>query len=342
MFQIKFILIILGLTPHLKAQENVVLIQAGTANESDFNAYVKAHSNEGLESFSAWWLKNRIPLATEKELQVRFEKAQEEYLNGNLLKAKKLLLQLTEMELTEDWRREERKIFSYAYLRLAQLEYQPEAKRDLVQKARRGLHLKLDPSLFPPPLWKEFSASQFNAKSLENILLENIFPMVRYLLIDGNPYPSIKPLQIPRDNLKHRFTLVFDHAPPLSRIVTWEDFFNWNPNPISWVDGDCDHWSWAQNSTPNINYKIFFSDQCPQGKTLQVPKIISNANHSSLKELSLKTIPLSKLSTPSPTSPQSLWKNKWLWISIGVLGAGIYTLNQKETRSQNPSTQYGF
>ena len=120
-------------------------------------------------------------------LREKIKKAQTAYLSGS--GSKPLFLETANLAFQADWNQEQRRILLYAFLRLAQLEPEPDEKKAFLISAGRFIMEPLSPSypeynLFPPPLIKELNRLQEGQNSF---LMDwrKIFPHYEILLVNG-------------------------------------------------------------------------------------------------------------------------------------------------------------
>ena len=117
----------------------------------------------------------------------KIKKAQTAYLSGS--GSKPLFLETANLAFQADWNQKQRRIILYAFLRLAQLEPEPDEKKAFLISAGRFIMEPLSPSypeynLFPPPLIKELNRLREGQNSF---LMDwrKIFPHYEILFVNG-------------------------------------------------------------------------------------------------------------------------------------------------------------
>ncbi len=309
-----------------------VVLRAPQASIVDYQAWLATHPR--LQTFSEWWIKNRVPKAQEMDLERKLELAQIEFLQGGTTKAKELFLMLGQTEHSQDWRADERKAFAYARLRLAQMAADMEEQEVQVKAAASWGPVNLKDSHFPPPIWKSYGSALKNVIQ-EQLDLDLWFPGVRFLLVDGRPYEALLTTELPVDSAKHRFTLVFDHAAPKTFVATWTEFKSWRPSIASLVTGSCEKFEIQSGAQSAPGAQVYFSNDCVAGTPQpQVPKAIAAAEMQPIG---------GDWHKPASVLPKSN-SNTWLWAGLGVLALGsLALLSQKENEeAAAPTTTVGF
>ena len=105
-------LILAIIQPKAQAAEGPTLVRAPQSPTVEFQAWLA--TNPRLQSYSEWWIRNRVAKSQEMELERKLEIAQIEFLQGGMVKAKELFLILLQLEHSQDWRAEQRKAFAYS------------------------------------------------------------------------------------------------------------------------------------------------------------------------------------------------------------------------------------
>lgn len=319
----KFFVFLFLLQPSLKLwAEPTLVVRAPNVTATEFISFCR--SQHDIICYSEHYLKSRQGLST--ELNSLIEKAQTEFLNGALLEAKSSFQNLIEKLPAGDWSEEQRKILAYSFLRLAQMsENSAEISRLSRQAAQLG-EIKLDPNLFPPPLWQQYQ-SKIKQRKTQSLPLDLWFKNARYLLVDGLPIELTPDQQIISDEWPHYFTLVYDHAPPVSRELTWAELKLWRPEPLPFITGTCEDFVIRQEPLQNQSTKIYFSTTCL--KDFTKPMVTTEIDFKGLNNFDPKKEGLSEW-----------WRKPWVWAMAGTLVAGaVYLNNQKEKNQEDPPTK---
>jgi hypothetical protein len=310
---------LLSQTTH--AQETTVLIASQAADPTDYLAVTQGQSV--YQTLSEWWVRHRVSDASLSELTQKLERAQTEFLQGSIDRARQEFVELLKLSDKVDWRESERKTFAYAELRLAQMSTDEVEKNFRVLAAARWGNVGLQRSLFPAPLWQMYQ-TQLRAKRQTHINVDQWFPTARHLLVDGKPYPIDPDVQFPLDAAVHRFTLVFDHSLPVSTSKTWSELSQWQPPANSIASGTCENPNVKPTPAVPASAKIFYAHECivPMGNPISV------------------ALP-APLSVEAPKISKSNYK--WLWVALGAVAVGSAVwLGQEEKPSSKPTTTIGF
>lgn len=322
----KYFLLLSLLTPIAQAD---TLIRAFDADPLAYRAQLEAEVAD--QSWSEWWIRHRVDPSSERELARRLTEAQSEFLQGGLLEAERKFQSVLDLASSEDWRSREREAFAYAALRLAQMSQDQERQEAWLRQAARWSGVNLDAKLFPPPLWTKYL--KFGETRLkENMDVDLWFPEARYLLVDGQPYQIQAGTKWTTDSFRHRFTLVYDHAKPVSREGTWTEFKMWRPVLAALVNGNCEEPDTAKLSKAKT--KIFYREGCVRGQSETLkdrPPLTPFRNSVEL------TWPVS----PPPSRP--FIERPGLWLAGGLVATAlVVALAQKKESNKSPTTTVGF
>jgi hypothetical protein len=317
--------------PPLWAAEGRLVLRGPSADNLRYKAWLSARPE--FQSFSDWWIRSRVDSSAEQNLQRKLELAQAEFLQGSIANAKQAFSDVVSLSRTQDWRAQERTALAYASLRLAQLAKEIEERDHHIGEAAVWGVVDLKSNLFPGPLWNLYRAA-IQHYIREQLDLDLWFPGIRFILVDGRPFEALPTTEFAVDRSRHRLTLVFDHAQPVSGEMTWSEFKNWRPQIEPLVKGDCQNHALSEGLPSR--FQIYFSDDCivtpmdPGGT--QAPK----AQSSPSKDLPLPLLAEASFKPMPGFSP-------WVWLGVGVLAVGAVTLiNQNQRNSGPPPTTFGF
>lgn len=166
-----------------------VLIRAPQTSFTEFSAYA---DTESLKTYAQYQLDQIYKTPRPILLETLLEKSQREFLSHEPQRAKKTYKLIISHIHSFDWTLPERKIILYALFRIAQLETNLQKQKLFLQEAAVfSGDLKIDTSLFPPPLVQTYS----NLKKSMNYIPVNLkkkFPGYELVLINGKKYSVIK------------------------------------------------------------------------------------------------------------------------------------------------------
>ncbi len=170
------------------------VIRAVPTSRMEFKSFIQA---EFIKSYAQHQL-NRVRASRRPiHLSSLLKKSQEEFLSHNPSSALKTYRMVIDQMHSFDWNKEEREIIFYILFRSAQLEPNVERKKLFLHEAMVfGQDLKLDFSLFPPPLMKIYlnikKVSVFVPVNLKKIFLDH-----ELVVINGRVYPISQPVFLP-------------------------------------------------------------------------------------------------------------------------------------------------
>lgn len=321
------------------------LIRTSEVSELEYLAFIAA--SDSLETFSEWWISHRIDGRDRRDLEERFKNAQEEFLKGDLQTAKEGFTQIFALADQHDWRKEERQVLAFSALRVAQLS--AESEQDLwIHRAGRFQEIQMERSLFPPPLMMKFDEAQ----KLRETLMVNparSWPEAQFLLIDGQPFDLKKLMNLKSDKEIHRFTLVYDHAEPESRVMTYGELLQWRPLARELVDGGCNEARWRKREPLSVTVQALFKNQCvatistrPDQKKENLSSIMPVAG------LEQTANPLGTSSGAADFGRSNAWSERknlsgtWIWIGLGAVAAAVVASQINTSQGGSPSTSVGF
>jgi hypothetical protein len=308
-----------------QAYAQTVMIQAPRANELDYRAALKAHP--GYLSPSRFY-RDRHPLAGQREqLITTFADAQRAFLGESLPEARKKLLAVLDLLWSDEWERSDREIFLAAYLRLAQIESQPEARDQwLSQSLLLGEDAHYDSTLYPPPLHER---REELSKDLRLAPGRALPPGWTDLLVNGRSCAR-QNCRLPASG-KVRATLVSEQWLPQSRIVDVSELEDLRPQAVALVQGHCGEEKFHPESDEMPARKAFWSPVCdnPRGP-----------------DLGVKTRP----DDPIPTlftgvaPAKKFYQSEWFWTGVGAaaIATAVIIHNSHREETRDTSTTYGY
>ncbi|MGE0761718.1 MAG: hypothetical protein AB7N80_00425 [Bdellovibrionales bacterium] len=319
--------------PRAFAGQDKVLVRAADADVVDFRAHLEAYGEH--QPYSEWWIRNRVAKESTDKLKRLLTLAQSEFLQGGLVEAQQKFLDVVAMAFSQDWRAAERATFVYAYLRLAQMAADQESRSRMIQEAARWGTVEIKAELFPAPLWLEYKKAKASRLS-EALDLDLWFPQARYLLVDGRPIEVLAGTKFETDAHPHRFTLVYDHALPESRIASWTELKAWQPNLKNLAQGSCLEPLWISTSLP-ADSAAYFAEGCVLN--WKATPAVGTASTSARIDSTSWPKDLTNVSGIKASNTSA----KWWWIGGGlVLTAVAVSLSQERERKTESSTTIGF
>lgn len=317
--------------PYAWARSQSPVIRAADAPIVNFKAWLATQSR--YQAYSEWWIRNRVSHQDEVDIERALELAQAEFLQGGLEQAKRLFAALVDHKHTRDWRAAHRKAFAYAHLRLAQLSDSVEDRTSHILFAGAFGPVELAADLFPRPVWLEYKKA-LSEQFEEQMDLDLWFAGVRYLLIDGRPFDAIPSARLPIDPHKHRFTLVFDHASPVSLVSTWSEFKKWRPAAPAYASGSCESIQFSREILGRGDVLTYVDDNCLKTPNPEIKPGVPAKN---------EVQPLGGNWSDTPEFKKTSRLNPWILAGIGIVAAGaILMLNQHANEKAEPSTTVGF
>ena len=179
-------------SPKVKTQETVV--RAVSTSRMEFKSFIQA---EFIKSYAQHQLDHIRASRRPIHLPSLLKKSQEEFLSHDPSSALKTYRTVIDHIHSFDWNEEERKIIFYILFRSAQLESNVEKQKLFLHEAMVfGQGLKLDFSLFPPPLMKAYLNIK-KASALVPVNLKKIFPEHELVIINGRVYSANRPVFLP-------------------------------------------------------------------------------------------------------------------------------------------------
>ena len=263
------------------------IIRATNTSESEFKAFIRA---EIALTYASYQLNRLRGSARPIHIEDLLKKSQAEFLSPKPISAMHTYHKVIKHIHAFDWNEEERKNIFYMLFRAAQLEEKLEKKKLFLQEALVfGQDLKLDFTLFPPPLVKNYLDIKKNI-ALVPLDLKKIFPQHELVLINGKEYTFSQSVLLAYGT--YRVTAFSSAYVPWSKTIAL-------PNLVSQVvrtkplvqDGNCEAGA-RLNAVPKIdqkNIRILFPNFCTWNAKNKVIKKYFNAIDRNKKEKLSKT-----------------------------------------------------
>lgn len=302
------ILIFIFLEPS-QARLKTPLVKSSKVSQVSYLAFLQAHSKYiSVEEH----LMKKHPLKKNKDRLFKlFLEAQKSYLEKSSRDSAEKFKKILELQFLDDWNLPQRKIISYALLRLSQLE--KESSTTWIQKAISfDSELPPDPQLFPPETQKAWNDIQEKMSTLTLSPLGRGFSLLR---VNGKVLRDEKSLKL-FEGFFYRFHLISNEFQPIVSVQTSEDMKEKRHRRIPLVKGGC-----QSSSFTSPFRKALFSNQCINGR--RKPKALS---------------PLPKKTQKQKISQKNFISHPGLWIAGTLLGVFLYRSLEKKT----PSYGKGF
>lgn len=302
------------------------LIKAPSAPAQEFIVYAQ---NSDMQKISTYFLKcENTPSVLES-----LKKAQILFLDGDLQKSKNHFLEIVDKKWSCDWSDEDRKMISFSFFRLAQMEEDSSLQTHWLQEAINFDDLfQPDSSVFPPPLLQKYKTLK-NQQENQKILLPAFSKKYNALLRNGR-FISLNSMTIEALPGKARYTLLSDTFLPEKLFITLAELETTQIDPKPMVYGDCSSPQLHESLRWLRDIQIFFALDCV--KSLATAP--SETTPASIGPQSLA------LSSEIPTAEKSgSWiQRNALWIGTAVVGSiliGYQIQNHnKESRVTVPTT----
>ncbi len=307
------------------ALANPWLIKAPQANPQEYAVYLQNSDFEKISSvFLSCEAKNKL-----KELS---QKAQIEFLGGDLSKAQNFYLDIVEQKWTCDWNENERQFISFAFFRLAQLESSSEKQTLWLTEAINFDDTYLpDVSLFPPPLI-ELSKNLQKQISKVRILLPEPVKKFSALLRNGRLIP-LNQISLEERPGKARYTFISETYQPEKVFMSLKELETLSLSPRVLVSGDCEQ----PQIDPSLNsfgkVSVFYSMDCI--KEINAINTAATSTTSASKIAMPSSILSEDIHAEHPTDlPQKNWiQRNGLWLGAVVVSSllvNYYIQNQKQ------------
>ncbi|HMN68030.1 MAG TPA: hypothetical protein PKC28_05775 [Bdellovibrionales bacterium] len=300
-----------------------VLFRAPGAPPLEYRAALKADGD--LRAPGDWYRKQHPVGARKDQLLDLFAEAQKAFVSG--VDAGPKLLKVAELARADDWSSTERAVLAIAYLRLAQLETEEEARDRWLAASLNLGDDTFDASLFPPPLLArrtKLRGEMPRAEIPESLWREGW----NLVLINGvacDADACVAPVRGP-ENV--RVTYLSDTWLPVTKELNGDELAVTRPEQTAWLSGACERPNFHPAADRIADRRAFFGADCEAPPLRLAPVARANA-----QELKLPDI---------PSKPVPLYKNKWVWIGVGVVAAAIVMSRQKKETEREPTTTYGI
>lgn len=304
---------------------NPWLIKAPQANPHEYAVYLQ---NSNFEKISTVFLacdgKNKL-----KEIS---QKAQIEFLEGDLEKAHNFYLEIVEQKWSCDWNESERPLISFAFFRLAQLENNTDKQAQWLEQA---LHFDdtyaPDVSLFPPPLL-ELAKQLRRQHPKVRILLPEIVKKFSAILRNGK-FISLSQLSLEERPGVARYTLLSETYQSEKVFVSLKELETLSLSPQVLVAGDCEHPQVDPSLAAFGKVSVFFGIDCI--KEVTSPQNTNSSTVTANKMAMPSSLLTENISSEMPAEEESKsWlRRNALWLGavvVSSLAVNHYIQSQKQ------------
>ena len=307
-----------------------VLIAAPQSRPLEYRAALKAHPE--FVSPTEDYLTAHPSLEEREKLLNLFADAQKSFLENSIEDARRRFSDVAALILEDDWQRSDREIFLQSYLRLAQMETDPEARDRWLGHSLNLGNADFDKSLYPPPLIERRNemAAQVPKRDLAQKFRAAGW---NEILINGEACGRNECTAWPIYPGPVRLTVVSDQCLPQTRVMDVSELDRWSPATTAWVSGTCRLEQFNEAAEKFANKKAFWSLNCEKpGVTaveLSPPPAVAPA------------LPLFTESAPVE-KPRAFYQSGWFWAGVGavVVVAAVSAASQRH--STEPTTSYGY
>jgi hypothetical protein len=298
-----------------------VLVPSVEVEDQEYKALLRLRPEE--MSPSQRILRLHPARGNREQLLNALARAQRAFVSQSTEAAHTQFLEIVELIDKDDWKIEDRSIFAYALLRLAQLE--PKSTVWLEQAASLGADVTVEHTLFPPPLLAELEIKRRNLKRV--VLDDEFFRDWPMLLIGGRTCTKDScPVEVGDGRI--RVTWLSDKFQPHTSLIRARELSGYKPPQTPWFKGSCGQETrFSEQARFLGDAEPFFGFSCGSAPTRP-----------------LRPDPGSDLPLPEPPKPAAaFYKSKWLWAGVGaVITAALITSQNKKKTERESTTTYGY
>ena len=304
---------------------NAILIRSTNTPAKEFSAYaetepVKTYIQHRLEKIK----KTPRPL----DLRALLKQAQMDFLSHEPSYSKKSFQAIVEHIHAFDWNKEERKIIFYSLFRLAQLEKDLKRQTLLLKEALAfSMDLKVDKSLFPPPVTNRYAQIKQSA-TFVSVDLKKIFPLHSVVIINGRVYSHQESLILPYGF--YRVSALSTSHKPWTKVLSLSRLVVAKPNTKALAGGSCQNPILRDKSLKGHSLLILFPNFCVWSSAVQLAK------EQKKDLLPLKAQMAEDLKEPEKNTEH--WE-EWLWLGVAVVAGAttLWALTRGESKEQPSS-----
>lgn len=269
-----------------------------------------------------------LPCPVRDDLQQYYHSANDNYLNGSLDKAKSEFLEISQLQLSCDWKSKERQQITESLYRLSQL-----TSSMIDQKTWMRAAVDFDPAqtpdkkLFPPPLLKLFDDIQ-KEQTFKVIAMSKYYDTYTRILRNGRSFQiDKKTLKFPEGQA--RFTFLSDSHAPKTVVVTATALQRSNIESAAFINGDCKSFQFQKPPTWKSGTRLFFSPECIVDQ--QVNTILAETINSPSSTFATNPIEQQIRADSMPRKPTWIERN-YLWVGAALVGAVLISAEMNKRK----------
>ncbi len=319
----KYLLFFVSLNCTINAY-SAVIIPAPSTNPHEYEALLKAQPDD--QSPLQYLQRARPERKNRENLLKALARAQEAFLNQSLDLAREHFKEIDNYFTIDDWTTIDHGVFIYAYLRLAQLEADPDQKNEWLKKAAvLPSDAPLEPNLIPPPLLRELHDRRKSFTKMQ--FPDSVFDEWPLILVNGQR--CTRKVCDGFSVYKHvRITWLSNIWLPYSATLRVDDVLRHRPKKIPWVSGNCDHFELHKRSKDFIQTQPFFNFACEDKKNYRIS--LNSQNSDNLPSLNMEI----------KTKTLDFYQSTWFWAGIGTVLAAFVVHSHQRQGHQEPTTIY--
>ncbi len=249
------------------------------------------------------------------------KRAQFHFLKGSLDQAIQHFQRIHDQQHDEDWDLEVRKVIHYSQIRLAQLSQNERQKQWIKSALQFAPDLKLDQSLFPPPLVEKYTALK-KMEPLQVWALPKNSNSFSRIFINGREQKKHSQFLRYRQG-KVRISFYSNRYLPIHLVVKTNKLEGHSLDTVPIAQGECGQINFNHKASAGVQFHLVDSD-CNQPLRA--------------KSLASTTTPTKLASPPENGRKRSFFKSKWFWIGASVLATGLAYQAIQNNRSSAPAS----
>lgn len=305
-----------------------VLLAPTSTSPDEFEAALMSYSQR--LSYIDHYLAQTPTSHSVELLAQRFSRAEQSFINSESLEtALDEYKKVIELEGSDDWDEEQRRIFLLSYLRLLQITMRTDSRdrQSWIGKSLSYLRdIEAPRELIPPPVFRELEMKSSLYPPTEISIPKEVSRNYQKVLVQGRMHSTNKPIPISSLEDEVRWTFLSYFLEPKTVVTSPMKLKTLKIQSKALIAGECDQASLDSKRVAPAIVKIYRPLHCAQKKE-------------KVKEVAL----------PQPQrTPDSHWKMErrhWLWIGAGAVAAAIIASQLKpspKSKDPVPTEAYGF
>lgn len=271
-----------------------------------------------------------------EDLFKRFSHAEQSFIDASELSVtveqyKKVL----ELEMTEDWDEEQRRLFLISYLRLLQIRHDTEDPKERAAWIEQALFylqtIEAPRDLISPNIFREIEMKTALYSPKELVVPPRLARKYQKVLIQGKVYDTDKPIRFHSNKNKQRWTFLSYFFEAVTIHATHQEITAAKIKSQPILSSECENSTLNSGQVPKALAQIYTPLHCSKANAPAPAKTI--------KEISLP------ISLGKTSSQWKMKKRHWIWIGVGALATAVVLsqLTQSEkTADPVPTESYGF